>query len=296
MERNYPIYDICNLVTKKVSQDLFNIDRFHGYLKNNPHMQSVHKHTFYHLVYFTKGNGQHILDFETYPIEEGLIYFMRPNQTHQWLFDGEVDGYVINFSSTFFDQLSISSHILDNFPFFNLFSSNQVLTIKGIFRSKVIKLFEAMLKEVESSDDITSPLLIAAHLLQLFVLAERNIDRDYIVYNRSNHNSTLVMKFLELIEEHFRELRLPKDYAAMLHVTSNHLNFVCQEHVNTSAGQLIRKRVLLEAKRLLVNFDLSISTIALNLNFFDPSYFIKFFKKHVGLTPEAFRKQYYNKA
>jgi len=46
---------------------------------------------------------------------------------------------------------------------------------------------------------------------------------------------------------------------------------------------------------MLVNFKLSVSAIAEMLNYYDSSYFVKFFKKNTGLTPEAFRKQYYKK-
>jgi AraC-like DNA-binding protein len=58
-----------------------------------------------------------------------------------------------------------------------------------------------------------------------------------------------------------------------------------------SAGELIRNRTLLEAKRLLTNPQLSISDISFRLNFSDNSYFTKFFKKTEGVTPEEFRKQ-----
>jgi len=57
-----------------------------------------------------------------------------------------------------------------------------------------------------------------------------------------------------------------------------------------SAGEVIRDRVILEAKRLLVNLDLTITNIAGKLNFADNSYFTKFFKKYTGQTPEDFRK------
>jgi len=60
-----------------------------------------------------------------------------------------------------------------------------------------------------------------------------------------------------------------------------------------ASGELIRNRVILEAKRLLVLNDYSISQIAYMLNFNDNSYFTKFFKKIEGVTPEEFRKKHY---
>lgn len=295
-DNTYPTFDICNLNSNRLSNDLFNVDRFRGYVKNNPHVQNVHKHSFYHLVFFTAGEGQQILDFETYPIQKGIIYFMRPNQTHKWFFEGEADGYVINFSAAFFEQLAIRAEILDNFPFFNLFSSHQVLDLDDHSQEKVGQLFEAILQEVQSVDEKSRNLLmIATYLLQIFTISGRNIQSKESLYEENHYNSTQLKKFMELIEEHFRTIRLPKDYASMLYISSSHLNMICQEQVSTSAGELIRNRVLLEAKRLLVNFELSVSAIALDLNFFDTSYFVKFFKKETGLTPEAFRKQYNNK-
>lgn len=296
MGGDYPVFDICSLTTNKLSDDLFNVDRFHGYVKNNPHVQKVHKHSFYHLVLFTSGQGKHILDFETYPIKEGVIYFMRPNQAHKWIFEGEVDGYVINFSNTFFDRFSMGSSILDVFPFFSILSSNQVLELDDSSFIEAKKLFEDILSEIHKKEDqIQTPIMIIAYLLQLFVTANRSIENQPISSNVNNYNAVLLKRYLELIEENFRSMRLPKDYASMLYITSNHLNFICQEQLKTSAGELIRRRILLESQRLLVNFELSVSAIALDLNFFDTSYFVKFFKKHTGATPENFRKQYYHK-
>jgi AraC-like DNA-binding protein len=58
-----------------------------------------------------------------------------------------------------------------------------------------------------------------------------------------------------------------------------------------SAGEVIRKKVLLEAKKLLLNAELNITEISHRLNFNDNSYFAKFFKKYEYKTSEEFRKQ-----
>jgi AraC family transcriptional regulator, transcriptional activator of pobA len=98
-----------------------------------------------------------------------------------------------------------------------------------------------------------------------------------------------------LIEKHFNELRLPKQYAALLFITANHLNALCKEMLGKTAGDLIRERIILEAKRLLTNADMTVTQIAYELNYKDNSYFNRFFKKETGLTPDDFRKKYINK-
>lgn len=94
-----------------------------------------------------------------------------------------------------------------------------------------------------------------------------------------------------LIDQHYKEKKLTKEYAAMLYVTPNHLNALTKDVTGSSAGELIRERILLEAKRLIINAKMTIAEIALELDFTDNSYFSKFFKKYVRATFEMFRKQ-----
>src|SRR5690606_2588998 len=107
-----------------------------------------------------------------------------------------------------------------------------------------------------------------------------------------HQNDTVLKNFQRLIEMHFLELHLPSEYANLLAITPNHLNALCKEHLGMKAGELIRNRILLEAKRLLVNLELSVSQVGYALNFSDSSYFTRFFKKKTGQTPEEFRKEH----
>jgi len=85
---------------------------------------------------------------------------------------------------------------------------------------------------------------------------------------------------------------LPSEYAPLLHITANYLNAICREILDESASFLIKKRVILEAKRLITHTTMTISEISFFLNFEDKSHFGKYFKKSVGLTPESFRNSY----
>jgi len=104
----------------------------------------------------------------------------------------------------------------------------------------------------------------------------------------------LLKNFQKLIEANYIKLKLPKDYANLLYITPNHLNAVCKDLLGMQAGEVIRNRTILEAKRLLTNAQLNITEIAFKLNFSDNSYFTKFFKKFEGITPEEFRKNILN--
>lgn len=98
-------------------------------------------------------------------------------------------------------------------------------------------------------------------------------------------------KFFEteqLIEENFKTIKFPKDYAALMHISEQQLNRICKACVNLTITNMISERVVLEAKRMLIHSELSVGEIAFDLGYIDQSYFIRFFKKMTGKTPLEF--------
>lgn len=287
----YPTFDLCNLKGNRSLSSLLNVDIFDSYLEQNPHLQTVHNHTFYHLAFFTKGSGRHIIDFEEYEIGRGMIYFMRPNQVHHWNFDSDIKGYIVNFSPTYFDTLLINSSILTQFKFLEGSLQNQVFTLGENEIFEVENLLNIILREQESKES-SAHLLIATYLLQLFIKISRKNDSTPLQQVAVGAHQTIFNEFIKLVEVNYKQLKLPKAYASLLFTTPNQLNLICKELVGNTAGKIIRDRMILESKRLLINFQLNISDIAAALNFSDTSNFIKFFRKYVGITPEIFRNNF----
>ncbi|WP_426473871.1 AraC family transcriptional regulator [Chryseobacterium balustinum] len=293
MKQVFPTFEIRGLSTCNSSEELFSIDRFSKYIEGNPGTTKVHRHSFYHITYFVHGTGENLIDFKTYEITPEKIFFMRPGQVHSWKPKNNSEGYVMNFSPTFFEQISISSKLIDHFPFFNLFGSAQMVLLSESNQRKIKICFEDLITEISTTKS-PSKIMIASLILQIFALANKEIPEENII-KKANYNSLVYEQFLKMVDDNYSYYKLPKDYAALLNITPNHLNFICKQQISFSAGEIIRNRIILEAKRLLVNFDLSVTNIAERLNYSDPSYFVKFFKKYTQVTPETFRKHYYNK-
>ena len=127
-------------------------------------------------------------------------------------------------------------------------------------------------------------------LAQIFILIEEHCSRREEI-DQSKGKLMHINEFTRLIDRHYKNIKFPKDYAAMLNMTSNHLNSLCMTLVGKTAGELIRERLVLEAKRLLVNAKISSAEIAFQLGFESSSYFTQFFKKNTGLTPNSFRNE-----
>ncbi|HEY4197828.1 MAG TPA: AraC family transcriptional regulator [Mucilaginibacter sp.] len=286
MQNAFPVYDICKL--SDFQQDDLLISRFVTYLEKHKNLYFPHKHTFYHLVLFTKGGGTHSIDFKTFDVTPYQIYFMIPGQVHSWNFEGDVDGYVIHFSLSFFQSFLLKNGYLDQFPFFSGIIDDAVIQIPDTLQPKVIDLFEQIITESEKPARMGID-MVRALLLQAFILLSR-VNTNDKEKQLPHYNYTLLKNFQKLIEKNFATLKLPKDYAELLYITPNHLNAICNDILGQSAGEVIRERILLEAKRLLINLNFTIAEIAYQLNFNDNSYFTRFFKKYAGSTPEEFRK------
>jgi AraC-like DNA-binding protein len=287
MIQNIPLYDICSL--SDIDQDDILISRFAPYLDTHKNLLTTHRHSFYHMVLFTEAGGTHTIDFENFEAKPGQIYFMIPGQVHSWSFNGHTDGYIINFSTSFIQSFLLQQGYLDNFSFFNGNLADAVINLPDETYNAVKQLFEAILVEYETPAASASD-MIRLLMLQIFVKVNR-LCINPVSGGNSSYNQTLLKSFKNLIELHYTDIKLPKDYAAMLYITPNHLNAVCKDIMGISAGEMIRNRVLLEAKRMLTNPKLSINEISLKLNFSDNSYFTKFFKKLEETTPEEFRKK-----
>jgi len=290
MAKKLPVYAICTIKGGISNLDEFIISKFDQYLSQRNYLLQPHGHSFYHLVLFTKGTGKQAIDFTSFPVKPGLIYFMNPGQVHNWQFSGEVDGYIVNFSETFFDSFFKEPNYLDRFPFFGGNAADQVIQLTGNSLKEVTEIFERLLIELKPVKDHATE-MIRTLLLQIFITVTRQLE-PVRAKQLSKPGYTTLRNFQKLVNENYIKLKLPSEYAARLYVTPNYLNALCKDLLGKSAGEIIRDRIVLEARRLLVNADISISEIAMQLNFEDNSYFTKFFKRYVGKTPEEFRRQY----
>lgn len=98
-------------------------------------------------------------------------------------------------------------------------------------------------------------------------------------------------RFRVLVEKHYREQWRVSDYAVALAISPSKLNRLCHKFVGQSALDVVHDRVILEARRLLLYTDVTVSTIAEALGFRDPGYFCRFFKRQTGLSPMRARKR-----
>ncbi len=288
-----PVYDICSLNGSNHLHDDIIADNLAHYLAQHSNLYFPHRHSFYHIMLFTAGGGSHTIDFEQFEVKPGQLYFMIPGQVHTWSFKGNEDGYIINCSEALINAFLPEEEVAAKMPLLRGIASDSVINLAAKPLKRVGALMQAIINEVQNHDRFTRA-MVCAHLMELFVTVARESNAA-LPAGALQQNYLVLYNFRKLVGEYYASKHLPKDYASLLYITPNHLNAVCNELLGKPAGEVIRDRVLLEAKRLLVNAGLGVAEIAWQLGFSDNSYFTKFFKKYEGVTPEEFRKSYLTK-
>src|ERR1700750_2869317 len=64
--------------------------------------EAPHSHNYYEMIWLTKGQGTLYADMQEYTIESNTIFLLKPNQTHQFQTQAEMDGFVFSFTDSFF--------------------------------------------------------------------------------------------------------------------------------------------------------------------------------------------------
>ena len=111
-----------------------------------------------------------------------------------------------------------------------------------------------------------------------------------VVDSTKQRYEALVWRFEDLLDRHHADSRSPAWYASKLQTTRRTLARACRQSRDASPKRLIDSRVVLEAKRRLATTSDTVEAVGYDLGFSEPTNFVKFFKRVVGTTPEAFRR------
>lgn len=102
--------------------------------------------------------------------------------------------------------------------------------------------------------------------------------------------SSTFNSFHELLSREKNLINSVEYYAETLNITPQNHNAICRKVSGLSASDVIADTMVSEAKRLLTYTDKTISEVAFELNFKDPSHFVKYFKRHSGQTLRSYRE------
>lgn len=284
-----PIVDIQHLSKIEYLND-FNVNLLSSHLEeNNETSASFHKHNFFFCVLFTKGRGTHKIDFDTYSIEPGSVFFLKPGQTHYWEFEIPPEGYIFSHTQDFYENPYLNEK-LNQFPFYRSNKNPPSLILSQQETDNLKPRFEELMNEYYNNSVYKKSKIFSLINLIYIGLSRLYISLDKSVKIVSPINMKIITKLEVAIEAHYKDEKLPRFYANKLFVTTKHLNRVIKTSLNKTTTDLIIERVVLEAKRLMVYSENSLTTISYILGYQDYAYFSRLFKRKTGISPKKFIK------
>lgn len=190
-------------------------------------------------------------------------------------------------SKTFTSSLNIEEHL----PVFLSLHNQPFIALKDAELTSLADYFKTVQKVLETDNPYTTKIL--QHLTKAYFYGfgynAHNIER-HTQQEKKPRLEELVENFLNQVQDNFKQERGIEFYADKLCVTPKYLSKVIKEHNGLSAKQWIDDYVVWEAKALLKSTHMTIQQISNELNFPSQSFFGRYFKRSVGLSPFAYRK------
>jgi AraC-like DNA-binding protein len=244
------------------------------------------------LVYVTRGECTHMIDFKLIACKPGSLLAASPAQAHRFGFEKEWDGWVVLFRQEFLLSSQATAPVTGLRLTAGLEGMPEHLCLQEHERRAVIGAIMQMRKDcrIEAPPDQLHALLrhqLYALLLRLTVLH----DRQQALENTTSIGLQRFRSFQRLVERSFWKWHRVAEYADLLACSEKSLTRAAMEVAGVKAKAFITLRINLEAKRLLAHTASSIALIGERLGFQDPTNFVKFFKREAGCTPGEFRRR-----
>jgi len=257
--------------------------------KQVPFRHIPHRHDFYHLFWIESGNGTFVSDGRSYLLTRGSLIFVSPGQVHAWKCNDTLKGYVLCFEpASLFSGSDRPYRLLHDLAQFSATTKDRATFQVAGSTYRILRVaFENLADEFHGSAEFRCDMVrsqITALLIRLhrLCLSTPSVEAQ-------GYSTHLTNRFLSLLEKEAGKLQRARYYTSALSVSPRVLVDAVLAETGKSPSAWIRDRTLLEARRLLIYTDLTISEIAYRLNFRNVSYFVRFYRRLAGVPPGASR-------
>ena len=230
------------------------------------------------------------VDLSNYSVNKSSVVTLLANSIIQITdYSNDFDAYYIVFPSEFVRNINLIQSAL---PFLTEIKNNPILELEETSKTLMLEFCVVFRKIYEKQKEKPIPEIIECLLMSMLwgiatAYKARSIIKDKEVY--TSHKVELYRKLLPLIIENYKTDRAISFYADKLCVSPKYLSAIIKDVSGKKMSELISEVVILDIKSQLKNTDETISQISDSLNFPNPSFFCKYFKKHTGMTPKDYR-------
>ena len=275
--------------------NVFKIDEFIAGIRAQKGVMPYNRRNYYKISLINGNNHVEYAD-KVINIDKCALLFGTPRIPYHYVpQDDNQLGYFCIFTDTYFSSAK-NGLVLDELPIYKP-GGYPVFKLTIEEYEEIAAIFRKMTKEL-ASDYIYKYDLLRNYLMELIHYGQK-LQPASTLQKPHKAADRVTSLFIELLERQFPittlfqqpELRTASDYADRLSVHVNYLNKALKESTGKTTTDIISQRILQEAKILIRHTNWNISQIAWSLNFEEVAHFSNFFRKHTGLSPNAFREK-----
>jgi AraC family transcriptional activator of pobA len=244
----------------------------------------------YFTVYWVQeGGGTFWADLGQHAFGSNTLLFLVPYQCFRILTDRPTRGIVVQFHANF---LCIETHHEEvgcNGVLFNDLYGVPVVPLDEAHARDFADLLSEIGGEIRTGGLAHAEVLVAYLKIFLVRATRLKLQQQEVAAAPSARHPPVLSDLKKLIEIHFRARHAPADYAELLHLAPKSLARIVKAHFNKTLTDLIRERILKQAKWELLHTLKPVKRVAAELGFDDVFYFSRLFKRATGCSPSFFR-------
>ncbi|MDB5023793.1 MAG: araC 1 [Mucilaginibacter sp.] len=238
----------------------------------------------------TRGTAQVEVNLQVYQARPDAMLLATPFHVLR-IYDSSDDFLCrfIVFSKAFLAENSVNSHFLESFGYFKNASIPVIYPGKAD-AEMILDIYLWIQQKLEREQHPYRAEISRGILITLLYEVQAIYEKQHsMIKGKQTRKQELNALFQDLVFHHYKGHRNVQYYADALYVSPKHLTETIKEVTGRTAGEWIDDAVILEAKVLLRNHEISIARVADDIHFPDQSSFGKYFKKHTGMSPSDYR-------
>lgn len=262
----------------------FGILDFHG---RNQHDQFIDQLGDFIKIMYVKQGSRLSIDFTDIQVQQDGMVFVTAAQILR--LSENFSGSIIYYDQDLYGVRLYGQEIACDELLFDKVQKVQSISLSTVDADTILSIFNEIRKEVVQND-INLEEMVRILLKQIIIRATRICQHIQGTTDLSAQQDSVFCRFfIQLVERNFFKHHDVASYANILNISAKALNKRICKHSCYTPNEIIKRRIILEAKRLLVYTHLSVKEIGYKLGYDDPSYFIRFFSKQVKTAPQTFR-------
>lgn len=239
-------------------------------------------------IFLLQGSGKVSVDLVEYIFDGKIALFTTPYQIIYFNTEHPLKTRNVKFHGDFYCIEYHKKEVACNGLLFNNIYHQPYINLETGDYIEMDYILEKLILEIKNTGSYSTA-VVRAYLQLILALCSKIKSKNNIIYEEKNLHHPL-MSFKTLLENNFHKERQPSFYAAQMGISANNFSKICKQHFLKTPSTLIHERVILEAKKLIHLSYKSMKEVAAELHFDDENYFSRYFKKHTGITPTAFRE------